>query len=169
MIVGKLNSFYIVNKIKEHLYMKNHLLNFISKLPSNKFETISHTDWNLPKNINGEYFKFFIETITPYMNQIMEKIHCSNWQIHDYWFQQYNEGDEHKWHIHGNANYTNVYFLEMPSSSMTTEIYDIIDKKTINLNLNEFSKIVLASKLPCTKLNCLIESFFKLYIFIISR
>jgi hypothetical protein len=43
----------------------------------------------------------------------------------------------------------NVLDLFLPLSTRMTYLY-------------EFSKIVLASKFPCTRLNCLIESFFKL-------
>jgi len=141
MIVKKLESFYIINKIIEHKQFKNKLLKLINDMPKSNFEStrenITHTDWNLPKDTKRDYLELFYDIITPYMNSIMKQMYCSKWRINNGWFQQYTENNEHKWHNHCGTNFSNVYYLEMPEKYMKTEFYNIITKKIYTFNLQE--------------------------------
>jgi hypothetical protein len=137
MIINKLESFYIVNKIKEHKENKNNLLKLIEKIPLNDYDNITHTDWNLPKEYKRDYLDFFYKVISPYMYEIMKKLHCSEWKIENGWFQQYKKDNEHDWHNHNRANFSNIYYLEMPNNDMKTEFYDILTKKIITFDLEE--------------------------------
>jgi len=141
MIIKNLESFYFVNKIKEHKENKNKLLKLIEKIPVNNLvterENILHTDWNLPKEYKREYLDFFYNIISPYMNEIMKKVYCLKWSIGNGWFQQYKKDNEHHWHNHCGANYSNVYYLEMPNKDMKTEFYNILTKKIITFNIQE--------------------------------
>jgi hypothetical protein len=141
MIVNKLETVCFINKIKEHKNIKQSILNLIKTIPLNNYktdrETISHTDWNLPKNHKREYLDFFYKIISPYMDKIMNKLYCTDWKIRNAWFQQYEKNNEHNWHNHNEANYTNVYYLEMPDDNMKTELYDILNKKIITFDLKE--------------------------------
>lgn len=141
MIIKELKSFYIVNKIKEHKDIKNKLLDLIAKIPTNNFitkrENILHTDWNLPKDYKRDYLDFFYQIIAPYMEDITKHLYCSNWYIRNGWFQQYKKNNEHSWHNHCEANYSNIYYLEMPDKNMRTELYNIVTKKIITLDVKE--------------------------------
>jgi hypothetical protein len=137
MIINKLESFYILNKIKEHKENKNNLLKLIEKIPLNRYDNITHTDWNLPKEYKRDYLDFFYNVISPYMYEIMKKLHCSEWKIENGWFQQYKKDNDHDWHNHNRANFSNIYYLEMPNNDMKTEFYDILTKKIITFDLEE--------------------------------
>jgi len=40
--------------------------------------------------------------------------------IQNFWHQQYEQGDYHGWHTHGDAIYSSVYYAELPEGSATT-------------------------------------------------
>jgi len=132
----KLKSFYIVNKIKEHPKIKEKLLRLIKDIPRSPLNDISHTDWRLPSEYKREYLEFFYKSIKPYMNLISGKFKTKKWAIHNGWFQQYTIDNQHDWHIHNNANYSNVYYLELPNKNMTTKFKDINGEIT-NINARE--------------------------------
>jgi hypothetical protein len=141
MIIKKLESFYIISKIKEHEKNKDKLLKLIENIPKtsiqSKKENISHSDWNLPKDFEREYLNFFYDIIKPYMNDIMKSLYCSSWNIQNGWFQQYVKDNKHEWHNHQKTNFSNIYYLEMPDKNMKTEFYNILTKKIITFDLKE--------------------------------
>ena len=130
MKLYNLNSFYIVTDIKEHQQNKQKLLDLIDNLPadsiSDEYEKTSKTDWNLPKEQKREYLEEFVKMVTPYMNEMADKLKCKSWNIDNGWVQVYNNTDYHHWHVHKNANYSNVYYLHLPDESIKTEVYDTI-------------------------------------------
>tara|TARA_Y100000287_G_C14031419_1_gene261808 strand:+ start:77 stop:613 length:537 start_codon:yes stop_codon:yes gene_type:complete len=141
MIIKSLDSFCIVNKIKEHSYNKDILLRLISDMPESSYvtnrENVGKTDWNLPKDTERKYLELFYDIVTPYMNIMKDELYCDSWQINNGWFQQYTGDDEHKWHNHPGTNYSNVYFLEMPEKQMQTQFYNMIDKSIVTFDLEE--------------------------------
>ena len=141
MIIKKIDSFCIINKIKEHKTIKKNLLNLIKKIPLNSIKNntsnIEHTDWNLPKDIKREYLDLFYNIVRPYMFDMMKKLYCSNWIVRNGWFQQYKKNNNHTWHNHCGVNFSNIYYLEMPEQNMKTEFFDILTKKIITFNVKE--------------------------------
>jgi hypothetical protein len=126
----------IITKIENFKEINKQLLSLIDKIPNNPLveynDNITHTDFNLPKNFKREYLEYFIEHIKPYFIEICAKLHTKRIEISNAWFQQYTKNSIHQWHTHPNANFTNVYFIELPSKSLATEILN-----HPNLNLNE--------------------------------
>lgn len=118
----------LITKIKNYKEININLLKLIKKIKnpfkSNNGDIISNTDWTLPKNHKREYLQYFIEIIKPYMDKITSKLHCKDWIIHNFWFQQYLKLDHHNWHTHESSNFTNVYFVELPNKSLGTEIFN---------------------------------------------
>ena len=158
MKIEKLESFYIVNSIKEHITIKPELLNLIDKIPITEFKTseenIVHTDWNLPKDYKREYADYFFQCIKPYMIEMSNKLHNNRCEIYNVWFQQYSKNNRHDWHVHQQANYTNVYYLEMPDNNMRTELYNILDDSIITLDVKEGDMVTFpAHLLHRSKLN----------------
>lgn len=131
MKIKEIKSFYIINEIIEHKKIKEKLLLLINKLPKSKFTNISHTDWNLPREMKREYLNFFYEIINPYMNKMAEVLNEKKWIIHNGWFQQYIKNDFHDWHRHESCNFTNVYYLELPNKNMTTKLATGLSTKNI--------------------------------------
>jgi hypothetical protein len=121
-----------ISKINNYQEINKNLLSLIEKIPINPFKTndsISHTDWNLPPNFKREYVKYFFEIIKPYMDQLALNLNARVLKISNAWFQQYENSNHHGWHAHPGGHFTNVYFVELPSKSLGTEIlnYDQLD------------------------------------------
>lgn len=126
----------IVNIIKINNYkeINKNILSLIDKIPKNSFkdknQNISNTDWNLPQSFKREYLDYFYKIINPYMDKIATILNSKTWSINNAWFQQYNKSESHDWHTHAKSNFTNVYFVELPSKSLGTEI---LNYKKLNL------------------------------------
>ena len=136
MELVKLNTYCAISHIKEHLKIKNKLLELIDSVSQNKLvdenDKISNTDWHLPKtNERRIYSDLFFETIMPYLNETYEKMFYKEFHIVNYWFQQYLQNDTHHWHNHGDVAFSNVYFLELPNNEQT-EFYDIKTNEIIS-------------------------------------
>ena len=123
-----------ITKIKNYKEINKNILSFIDKIPKNnlknKNQNIFNTDWNLPKEFKREYLEYFYKIISPYMNKISCILNSKNWSINNGWFQQYTKLNNHEWHNHPQTNFTNVYFVELPSKCLGTEI---LNYKKLNL------------------------------------
>jgi hypothetical protein len=127
----------IINKINNYKEINKNLLDLINKIPinflkENSISSINNTDWNLPKNLKREYLEYFFEIMKPYFKKICYKLNSSKIEITNAWFQQYTKNSLHQWHTHPKTNFTNVYFVELPDKSLSTEIFG-----QKNLELNE--------------------------------
>jgi hypothetical protein len=147
MKINKLDSFYITLKIKEHKKNKKKLLSLINKIPKNKLTNVSHSDWSLPKEYKREYLNLFFKIIHPYFNEILKLMHAEEWKIHNAWFHQYSKNDFFDWHTHPKANFSAVYYLEMPKNNMKTKIFNIYNNKLININVKEGDLIIFPAYL----------------------
>lgn len=138
MKIKQIKTSYIVTKIKEHKTIKKVLLSLIDKIPKNKYESISHTDWSLSKEYKREYLDYFYNIIKPYMSEMTDLLNEKSWTIQNGWFQQYYKNDNHIWHRHQRANFTNVYYLELPKNSLTTKIKpELNNQKTYSIKATE--------------------------------
>jgi hypothetical protein len=52
-------------------------------------------------------------------------------QLVSMWFQQYNIGGFHDWHVHPYCHFTNIYFVELPDSKLTTQIKNPFNNHSI--------------------------------------
>jgi hypothetical protein len=125
-----------INKINNFKEINKKLLDLIDKIPNNPLiengDNIIHTDYNLPINFKREYLNYFFEIIKPYIEKISINLKSKKIKISHTWFQQYEKNNTHGWHTHPQAHFTNVYFVELPSNSIATEILG-----QDNLDLNE--------------------------------
>ena len=137
--VFELKSYYMVTDVVEHEENKSKLLKQIYDMPDSSMQGVSSkTDWNLPKDIEREYVVTFREMMRPYLQKIADRLICGAWDVHNIWYQVYKEGDSHPWHNHPQANYTNVYYLSLPNSSMKTQLFDAMDKEEVkNIDVKE--------------------------------
>lgn len=124
----------LVTKVDNYKEINKELLSLINKIPKTSLneeeQNISNTDWTLPRDFKREYLDYFYKIIKPYMFKLADQLNSKNWKIYNGWFQQYNKLENHKWHVHGGANFTNVYFIELPSNDLGTEI---LNNEKINL------------------------------------
>ena len=131
MKINKLSSLYIKTKIVEHSYNKKKLLSLINKGNFSSFDNIHRTDWHFDKNTKREYLDLFYKIITPYMDKMCLTMKAKTWRIHNGWFQQYKKNNCHEWHRHAEANFANVYYLELPETASKTQIIVPWDQKTV--------------------------------------
>ena len=153
MDIKKIKTEFIISKVPNHKKHKTILLNLINKMPVNSYDQISKTDWNLPKDMERKYLQYFYTNIcNDVMDQQKKYFKSENWEIINGWFQQYEKDSFHVYHNHRNANFTNVYFLELPDLKFKTSIK--IGKKKYDYDVKEGQVITFpAHLLHCSKSN----------------
>ena len=127
-----LKSFYIVTDIKEHQENKDKLLSLIDDMRGSSYESISKTDWHLPRETPRPYLDLIYTILRPYMMKMSDRLGLNSWTIYNGWFQQYGKHGVHNWHVHEGVNYANVYFLNLPDESIKTQFFDIKERKVMN-------------------------------------
>mgnify|MGYP003658453249 FL=1 len=91
MIARPINLPYFIQKVKNHKVIKEHYLNEIAKLPINRIDTVSNTDWNLEKTpIN---YSFFLSQIQENLENMAKFFKVKKCKPHNFWFQQYKKND----------------------------------------------------------------------------
>jgi hypothetical protein len=117
MKVCNLNSFYFINKVKNHDEVKEKLLYLIknNEADSTTYNDafITRTDYHLDENHERTYLPLFFETIESIMQEQSKFMFTKEMTIHHAWFQQYWQFDKHDWHTHGQAQFANIYYLEI--------------------------------------------------------
>jgi hypothetical protein len=114
---------FIISDVPDHNIHKDILLKLIDKIPNNPYYQVSKTDYNLPDDFEREYATYFYSKIVPhYSTEIRKYYRSAQCQIVKTWFQQYEEKSSHPYHMHPGANFTSVYFLELPDEQFKTSI-----------------------------------------------
>lgn len=149
--VKAINSFILIQKIKEHKQVKNDLLSLIEKMPQkniqSNFENIEKTDWNLPNIQNRTYENLFLETVKEYNENVKEFFKAKEYWIKNFWYQQYYNKDYHKWHVHSGSLLSNVYYIELKNNNSTV-FYNYLTKETYKFDIEEGDLITFPSMLP---------------------
>ena len=121
-----LQNFMYVHDIKDFDTKKSEVLQGIEKLGVHSaFEDkqrISNTDWFLNPNINRSYMTPLKSDIDSVLACVIEgnlDVDGFNLAVTNFWFQQYEAGDFHNWHIHALATYSAVVFIELASGAET--------------------------------------------------
>ena len=121
--------------------MKDELLDIISKTKSEKIDDgihkIEKLDWTKSKSYEKQYFLVLYNYIKPYLENVTANLKCKFCDIADVWFQQYQPGDIHDWHLHPKTTWQAVYYLEMNGEELETELYDIYEQKIIKTSVKE--------------------------------
>ena len=84
---------------------------------------ISNLDWNESRDFTREWVKFLKPYLQKHFDECAIKLGYQKANITNIWFQQYSKGDYHGWHNHGECQFANVYFLDLPDTKMTTQFY----------------------------------------------
>lgn len=157
-----INDCYFVKKMSSHIYTKNILLNSIENFVTNNplikddKEYISNTDWNIDREIQREWFKIFMENnrdeIFELYSTIFKNFHIDNIHITNWWFQQYENNSSHGWHNHGGCNFSNVYYLELPKDSSSTEFFNFYGDNMF-ANATEGDLVVFPAHIPHRAIN----------------
>jgi hypothetical protein len=129
---------FVTIQVNEHEEVKKILLPIIEQAPANSIvndeQRIIKTDWNIPRDVPREY--------EPPL-EILTAAHCYSVQdilkfrhhlkVVNFWFQQYEKGDFHKWHVHGDSVFSNVYYLELPEGAAQTTFRFMGEEFTVSV------------------------------------
>jgi hypothetical protein len=128
MKIKRINTQVFILDVPEHNQYKAQLLKLIDEMPNQYFETVSKSDWSVPKSFERKYLDlFYTKVIGSAMYKLQDYFKLvegeeREWKIANGWFQQYNKNSYHQWHTHPDANWANSYFLELPDSKFKTEL-----------------------------------------------
>ena len=133
-----LNSSYVIGEFKEHLALKDQILNEINiqKEFDRLVETedavdITRCDWNTSRwDYNRPWLQVVRPSLFTHLQQVTNMLGYAEFKIREIWFQQYEQNSLHGWHVHG-SNWTNVYFLELPDDCPKTQFIDPYNQTTI--------------------------------------
>lgn len=141
----KINSVLLKTKLKYHSQIKNNLINLINNQKAESVQTkdnhfddnISLTDWSTGGDFNLPWKKYFLPYFEETLIEMAKKLGFDKLKLIHLWFQKYDQGGYHNWHIHG-YNYSGVYYLNLPKGSSTTKLLDSYDLKSItDINAEE--------------------------------
>ena len=121
----------LVTKFKQHTALKKQLLESIRLGPGlsliDNHDNISKTDWNLSADVVRPYLEILTAPLVEHLKEAYLPFNSTGFQVHNFWFQQYKENSTHDWHVHQAAQYTNIYYLELPAGSPRTQILNPMD------------------------------------------
>ncbi len=146
----------MVSKVEDHLIIKPQILKKIIEMGKHgcfeKFQSISNTDWYLPKDIARPYGSLVMQAFENHNKLISNYFGSSPMIINSGWFQQYETGDYHDWHVHPECMFTNVYYVEMSEKNSKTCLN--IMGKEVDIEIEEGSIITFPSFVQhCSKPN----------------
>lgn len=120
--------------IKEHKKNKKKFLKLINDTPNSPVkegeDIIQKNDFYLSNDENKKYRIDFLKIIEPYLKVMSFKLRSDKCIVHNIWFQQYLKKNTHNWHNHPGCQFSNIYYLELPSNEVETEFLDP-DKKIL--------------------------------------
>jgi len=123
-MIYEIKTCYAVKKFNKHELLKDLALNSIANDPTyGPYENITKTDWLVDSKYNRVYMSYLSDILLELKVAYLE-MGYSNFNVVNYWFQQYENNSFHDWHIHNDCNFSNVYYLELPNSCVATEIKD---------------------------------------------
>lgn len=130
---------------KYHNDIKDKLIELINETETAMIDRISRSDWSSDIHLK-EYWKFLLPYITKTIEPIIyEKFFFKGWDVSNYWFQQYEKGDEHEWHFHGSTMYNFVYYVEKPNDAPSTQIMMPITGQIMEPKVEEGQILVMPS------------------------
>lgn len=143
MKLYNLNTFVCFEKFKHHKDYKNKILLEIEKnnntLNSSygREDSIKKCDWEESDNFEREYIKLIIKDLYTCIATCGNNFNLTELVINKIWFQQYFKNDVHNWHVHGDCQFTGVYYVELPQNAPKTQILEPINNKITTLNVEE--------------------------------
>jgi hypothetical protein len=126
-----LESYYTIGSLQDHIRIKQKLLNAIAESPSDQLLTKDHyyddsvnkLDWSKARDFSRPWVQIVFPYIKDYLDKLAVALGYQQACIDEIWFQQYQTGDSHGWHVHG-SNFTGVYYLELDPFSPKTELIE---------------------------------------------
>lgn len=137
------------SKFQSHPKLKDNILSAINRLDCSSVDygssIITKSDWNKGKDFHREYMDYLFPDLGYHMEDVYSHYGFKRINIHNCWFQQYEKGSGHMWHIHMDCQWTNVYYVDIPEGSPFLEVKDPITKKVSTIEVEEGDILSLPS------------------------
>jgi mannose-6-phosphate isomerase-like protein (cupin superfamily) len=116
---------FFITDVKEHVKLKKRLIENFDAMGTFSYidvaQKISNTDWHLGSGFSRPYYDLVQPIFQSVCKDIQKKMHYPDpLDVTNYWYQKYNQGDSHKWHVHKNSNFSSVYYVSLPEGSAKT-------------------------------------------------
>ncbi len=135
-------------KIEDHNFIKpilcKHFLDL--KSPASNIDCISSLDWEEGSDMEREWVKFFLPFWYQSIDPVINHLNCESINLQDIWFQQYESGGSHGWHIH-RGHFTGVYYVELSKDAGRTELIDPFTNKINSIKVDEGDLIIFPSSI----------------------
>jgi len=136
----KLTTTALLKPFEYHSIMKETLLSMIDKSYNDNLnvkddyygDEIHRLDWSKNLNYDREWIKYIKPRLEEHFTICANDLNYKECEVRGMWYQQYLTNNVHGWHTHGETNFANVYFLDLPDESMKTQFYDITERKIMN-------------------------------------
>ena len=147
----KVNACVGISKIPNHLKIKDKILSLIDssndstcspKAKETKKTFISKYDYPLATNFERQWVKKIKPYLLPVLRDIINDFGYQGMNVFEIWYQQYEKGSAHTWHIHG-GNFTGVYYLEYPKGSPPTEILSPYDLGVFKMDMVSEGDVII--------------------------
>lgn len=131
---------FIITDVKNHNKIKPLILQDIKNMGTHSLieddQKISNSDWYLPGNYQRTYFCHIKDTIFELRDNIVKKFnYTTSTTDFQFWFQQYETGDHHGWHVHFGCMFSNIYYVDLPEFASKTS-FKVLDKE-IDVDIEE--------------------------------
>jgi hypothetical protein len=95
-----------------------------------------YTDYHISKDLERVYEPVISGYVCNHMRNFQENFNFKGISLHALWFQWYPENGFHDWHVHPYCHFTNVFYVDLPSTDVKTEIKDI-NGNSIEVSVSE--------------------------------
>ena len=142
MKIFKFDSPCIIKKFKFHDQCKDDVIDAIEfdmskrNLTSKTMNIMS--DWGSGTTAKKLYWRYIEPHIVSHMEHIfIDTLGYDQVTYSNFWYQQYNKGGKHGWHVHTRTMFTSVYYLEYPEGSPKTEFMHPLSKEISSIDVEE--------------------------------
>lgn len=121
-----MDDFVFKRSVAGFSFIKQALVDSIKQSTSIYHETAKErhqTDYHLSKDIPRLYETLAMPHVLEHMRAFEKQHNFSGIELHHLWFQWYREGDYHDWHVHPYCHFTNVFYINLPDTSLATRVY----------------------------------------------
>jgi hypothetical protein len=127
---------YVISQFSQHCNIKSKLLSLIDSADYEnlKYDTvetdISKSDWSFSRDITRSWVSEIVNPLITDVKAVYSFMGYDTVLLKELWFQQYQEGSKHGWHVHG-STFTNIYYLELPNGTPKTQIVNPFNQQEI--------------------------------------
>ena len=106
---------------------------------------IAKSDWFQASDFSSrKWVKYIKQYLVPDLLEMCKSVGFDGFKMWEIWFQQYCKTNGHGWHTHS-ANWTSVYYLELPPDAPKTQIVNPYTQNIIEVDVEEGDMLMFPS------------------------